>query len=331
MTKSNDLIVSAANKRADKLAEEVAQLKHELRGRDEHIKALTKQVERQEIIASKKVRKLVAPKRAKAAKHGILVDIPDSHGEHIDPVARDAFLADLKILCPDRVVLGGDHLDAGGTFNAHQVTYTNEMVESFEADVGACNAFLDAVIAYAPNASIDYIEGNHEAHIERWCARNVKTRRDAEFMLRHFGVEAVLKLKARGIRYYKSKEFHMGLAVRGTIKIGKCYFTHGISHSKHADDQHLHAFNGNVVFHHVHRALEVRSRTVSSSGHGAWCAGTLAKLQPLYRHTEPTTWVHGYGLHFYNEASGRFVRWNVPIFADGTTGLAEAVGAFSRG
>lgn len=330
MSKAHDTIIAAANTRADKLTGEVAQLKAELKGRDEHLKHLTRQIEESERIAAKKVPKLVAAKRPKAAKHLTRVIIPDSHGAHIDPVARDAFLADLKMLRPEQIVMLGDHLDCGGTFNAHQVSCTNELVESYEDDVVQANAFLDAIRAYAPDARIHYIEGNHEAHVERWCARNVKRREDADSLIEHWGPAARLHLKAREITYYRSKDFHMGLTVRGSIQLGKCFFTHGVSHSKHADDAHLAAFNSNVVFGHVHRVLEVRSRTVTSSGHGAWSPGTLALLQPLYRHTEPTTWCSGYGIQFCSAASGRFAMWNVPIFADGSTGLAEAVGAFSR-
>lgn len=327
MNLKNPTIIEAANKRADKLATEVENLKYELKQREGLITQMSERIERIEKIGSLKVKKLIAPARGKAKKHITRVIIPDSHGNHIDPVARDAFLADLKLLCPDEIVMLGDHLDCGGTFNAHQVTYTSEMTESYEDDVAAGNAFLDAIRAYSPNARIHYIEGNHEQHLERWAARNVKTKRDADFLVQHWGPEAVLKLKQREITYYRSREFHMGLAVRGSIKLGRCYFTHGISHAKHADDAHLHAFAGNVVFGHVHRVLSVHSRTVNSQGHAAWCPGTLAKLQPLYRHTECTQWVHGFAVQFASVDTGRFTHINIPVFNDGTTGLQEMANA----
>lgn len=327
MSKPTDLIVEAANKKARALEDTVAELKRELKQREGHLKQLEERIQQADKVAAAKVPKLRAPARRKAAKHLTRVVIPDSHGNHIDQVARDAFLADLKLLCPDEIVMLGDHLDCGGTFNAHQRSYTNELSENYHDDVAACASFLDAVRAYAPNARIHYLEGNHEAHLERWAARNMNTRKDAEYLVAHFGPEAVLKLKEREIAYYRSKEFHMGLAVRGSIKLGRCFFTHGVSHSKHADDAHLHAFSGNIVFGHVHRVLSVGSRTVTSQGHSAWCCGTLAKLQPLYRHTEPTTWQHGYAVQFCNAETGRFVHLNLPIFSDGTTGLVELTGA----
>ena len=96
----------------------------------------------------------------------IRVIVPDSHGLHIDVPARDAFLADVKLLYPQEVVLLGDHLDCGGTFSAHQRSYTNEMTESYQDDVHATNRFFDALQRRAPRARYHYLEGNHEAHVE---------------------------------------------------------------------------------------------------------------------------------------------------------------------
>jgi metallophosphoesterase superfamily enzyme len=269
-------------------------------------------------------------KRGKSAKHFARVIIPDSHGEHIDLAARDAFIRDLAQIQPREIVMLGDHLDAGGTFNAHQRSYTNELTESYDADVIACNEFLDLVQDAAPNAQIHYIEGNHEGHVERWVARSFTSHRDASRVIGAIGPAAVLRLQARGVSYYTRSAHYMGLSIPGAIKLGKCFFVHGISHAKNADDEHLKRFGHNVVFGHVHRSMSVVERTVMSDGHGAWCPGTLAKLQPLYAHTRPTSWSHGYGIQFTNESTGRFSHWNVPIMG-GTSMLRETVDALSGG
>ena len=247
------------------------------------------------------------------------VIIPDSHGNHIDPDAAKAFLADLKVIDPDEVIFLGDHLDAGGTFNSHQRTYTNEFTESYEDDVNAANDFIDAVQRNAPRAAgaTHYIEGNHEQHVERWAARNFHSHRDAEMFLERMGPAAALKLKERGIAYYRRSIFYQGLAIPGCIQLGKCFFVHGISHAKHADSVHLQRFGASVVFGHIHRSMGRVERTVTSGGHGAWCPGTLAKLQPLYKHTAPSDWSHGYAVQEVL-ASGHFHHTNVPIFGDRT-------------
>ena len=242
----------------------------------------------------------------------VRVVCPDSHGAHVDKQAAAAFIGDLKILEPNEIVMLGDHLDCGGIFNAHQRTYTNELVESYEEDVEACNDLLDAVQSRAPKASIYYLEGNHEQHVERFVARAFTSKKDADGLLERYGPERVLHLKDRNIRYYKRSEQYMGISIQGTIRLGRCFFTHGICANKHAASTHLARFGASVVFGHVHRSQSVVERTVTSSGIGAWCPGTLAKLQPLYMHTSPTSWSHGYLVQFVN-ASGNFLTINVPI------------------
>jgi predicted phosphodiesterase len=238
--------------------------------------------------------------------------IPDSHGAHIDPKARAALLRDCKSLAPEQIVWLGDHLDCGGTFSSHQRSYTNEMTESYEDDAAAANSLLDAVQRAAPKAEQFYLEGNHEAHVERWAARMFASKKDADGFLEAFGPQKVLGLRDRGIHYYRRSEHYMGLSIPGTIRLGRCFFTHGIGHSKHATQMHLERFGACVVHGHTHRSQSSVERTVVSDGYGAWCPGTLAKLQPLYRHTTPTSWSHGYGLQFIAK-SGRFLHWNVPI------------------
>jgi len=135
--------------------------------------------------------------------------------------------------------------------------------------------------------------------------------------LERMGPAAMLRLKERDISYYRRSVFYQGLAIPGCIKLGKCYFVHGISHAKHADAVHLQRFGASVVFGHIHRSMGRVERTVTSGGHGAWCPGTLAQLQPLYKHTQPSDWTHGYAVQDVL-ASGLFEHTNVPIFGDRT-------------
>lgn len=255
--------------------------------------------------------------------------VPDSHGAHIDASAGRAFLADAAKLNPQQVVLIGDHIDAGGTFSAHQRNYTHEMTESYDSDVRMCNWFLDALQRACPRAEFHYLEGNHEQHVERWASREFERKVDADMFLERMGPTAVLHLKDRGIRYYKASEMYMGLASPGTIRLGKCYFTHGWNHGTHATYSHLQRAGDNIVHGHTHRSSAVLSRTLTKGAIGAWCPGTLAKLQPLYRHTSPTQWTHGYGVQFVNK-SGLFAHVNIPIF-DGKTSLTAMTGELGGG
>lgn len=318
MSRAEDLIDRARAKQSDEtesLRQQIASLEAELKQERARVSALSAFRD--------------SPRMGKAARHIARVVIPDSHGEHIDIAARDVFIRDLREIAPQQIVMLGDHLDCGGTFSAHQRNYTHEQTESYADDVAATNVFLDLIQAAAPDAEIHYLEGNHEAHVERWASRNFASHKDAVLALDRLGPESVLELKRRGIRYYRSSEFHYGLSVRGTIQLGKCFFTHGIAHSKHASATHRERFGAPVVHGHTHRSQGDIGRTVTSSLTGGWCPGTLAKLQPLYRHTAPTDWSHGYGLQLASLDSGRFVHINIPI-VDGESLLPELTGALVK-
>jgi hypothetical protein len=268
-----------------------------------------------------------SPGAAPAVDTLVRAIIPDSHGEHIDLPARDAFLADLAALNVHEIVMLGDHLDCGGTMSTHQKTYSHEKTESYVDDLAAANVFLDKIQRAAPAAMIHYLEGNHEQHVERWATREFENKKDADMVIARIGPAAGLSLKKRGIPYYDRSTMYMDLSIPGTIKLGECFFVHGVSHSKNADQAHLQRFGHNVVFGHVHRVQGMNTRTVTSAGHGAWCPGTLAKLQPLYAHTAPTEWSHGYGLQFVAK-SGAFIHINVPIHKGES--LLRLTGLFSR-
>ncbi len=304
--------MSAKNVIADASDREVRKLRRELAAEKRRSAELARALDAASV-RPKHAPTPVRPRRAKAAKHVVRVIVPDSHGLHIDLPARDAFLADVARLDPDEIVWLGDHLDCGGTFSSHQRNYTHEMTESYADDAAATNEFLDKAQERAPRAVSHYLYGNHEWHVERWATRNFESFADAKLVLDRIGPAAILNLKQRGFRYYLPSETYQGLSVPGTIKLGKCHFTHGMSHSKHAAATHLQRVGANVVFGHVHRMQSICERTVSSDGFGAWCPGTLAKLQPLYRHTAPTSWQHGYAVQFVNQSSGQFIHWNVPI------------------
>jgi predicted phosphodiesterase len=276
-----------------------------------------------------KVAQLPKPRRVKLSRNLTRVVIPDSHGEHIDWPAAMAMVADIALLKPDEIVWIGDHLDCGGTLSVHQRSYTRELTHSYTADVAAANQLLDLVMHAAPNARHHYLEGNHEQHVERWAVREWNNPADAEFVLDRLGPVAVLKLKERGIPYYRMCETYCGLTTPGMIKLGNIYYTHGFRASKHATATMTERVGSNLVHGHTHRGQAHYSSTTESYQHGGWCFGTLAQRHPLYMHTAPTDWSVGYGVQFVSEGSENFMTFAVPIFGDRTL-LRETVDSFGR-
>lgn len=238
--------------------------------------------------------------------------MPDSHGAYADPLAMSLFLADMKILDPDEVILLGDHVDCGGFLAAHHVLgYVAQMSYTYADDIAACRSHLDILQANAPRAALSYIEGNHEQRVERWCiGEGLKDRADAEDMRRCFAPEFRLGLKERGIPYYRRAEKYDGLAIPGAIKRGKTLFVHdpGFSDPKRT----LARFGMPVVHGHDHQSHALIAPTVGAGDVGVWAFGTLAVLQQLYNHSRPTTHTHGYGIRL-QARSGHFLTISVPI------------------
>jgi len=238
----------------------------------------------------------------------------DTHGSMIDRKSANSFLADVKILNPDEIIMLGDHVDCGGFLAQHHVMgYVAQTDYSYEEDIKCANEFLDALQKVAPNASIDYIEGNHERRVETWCVtQTLRHAKDAEHLRRAFAPEYMLKLKERGINYYRQSEFYDDCRVPGMIKRGKCFFWHGVSTAKHAGSANLTQISGNVVFGHVHRIQAEVSRPVATGEIAAWCPGCLCNMQPLWQHTNPTSWTQGFAIQTVAK-DGTFLHQNVQI------------------
>lgn len=279
---------------------------------------LEKQLEQAEerIDALRKTDFRIPTGRRTRAKKGsfVRIAIPDTHGCIVDKDAIAALFGDLEILKPREIVMLGDHLECGGFLAQHHTLgYVAQTEYTFDEDVLAANLMLDTIQRLAPKARIDYIEGNHERRIENWCVtQSLKNKMDADFLRKRNSVDAVLELGKRGINWIRQGVHYDDLPLPATIKRGHCYFTHGSSTAKNAAMVHVNKFGGNVVYGHTHRADQAVIRTVSSGVIGGWSPGCLCLLQPLWQHTNPTDWSHGYGLQLANE-DGTFLHINVPI------------------
>jgi predicted phosphodiesterase len=308
-------------------AAEIARLKEQLKASEASKAKLAATLDRH--LHTPKAKPITPAKPTRRGKEDIVrVIIPDTHGAKVDKGALAACLGDLKALSPDEVILLGDHVDAGGFLAQHHVMgYVAESSYTYEADIAATNAFLDAVQSAAPRAKVEYIEGNHERRIEQWAVtQTLRNSKDAEYLRRAFAPEFLLKLAERGISYYRQAECYDGLALQGTIKRGKCYFTHGSSTSKQATTTMLQNFAGNIVFGHTHREQSSSARPVHTGQIKSWNPGCLCELQPLWCHTHCTAWTHGYAIQLVAR-SGEFLHLNIPIIG-GKSLLGSLAGKF---
>lgn len=287
------------------------------KARLKHLEALVEQqAEQLEQLAKAKWSLPAAPKRVQGGAF-IRVVIPDTHGSVACKSAVAAFLRDIEQLGADsirEIVMLGDHLECGGFLAQHHVAnYVAQSEYTFADDVNAANELLDQLQAAAPKAAIDLIEGNHERRIETWCVtQTLRNKADAAYLRSLFSSQSVLHLEKRRINYIAQGVTYDGLSIPATIRRGKCFFTHGARAGKQATAATLGDFAGCVVHGHTHTAAGASGNTVHSGRTVAYCPGCLCELQPLWRHTQPTNWSHGYGLQFVSKG-GEFTHLNVPI------------------
>jgi 3',5'-cyclic AMP phosphodiesterase CpdA len=252
--------------------------------------------------------------------------IPDSHGFYADEAAIKSCAKDIKRLDPDEVVMLGDHVDCSGFLSTHGMPGTTEECDySYEEDIKAAKRHLRLFTDAAPRATFHYLEGNHEARVGRWAVAQAFAKRvDAEGIRKELCPEHLLDLKGLGINYYRTDRKYQGISIPGTIRLGKCYYTHGISAGKHAAERHLDQFAASVVFGHIHRNVAVITKKVSTGTIGAWSPGCLAILQQPYAKSTPTGHSHGYAVQF-TEKSGTFQHIQVTI-EDGVSMLGKLAG-----
>jgi len=239
----------------------------------------------------------------------------DVHGMLQDTGAVAAFIGDLKLLEPDVIVLGGDVMECGGWLAKHQpIGFIALCDYSYQEDMQAANDFLDRVQTAAPHAEIHYLEGNHEDRVERWIVDQVMAhKRDAEFLRELAAPPTLLRLEERGIKYYRRSEIYVEGAPRGWFKLGHMFFTHELGRSKHAASQAVEKTAANVTYFHTHRE-DTATRVFPGVGIcKAFNPGCLCSMQPVWKHSDPTTWSQGYGIDFIAK-DGIFQRVHVPIW-----------------
>ena len=256
--------------------------------------------------------------KVKRGNHHYRIMIPDVHGNKMDLKAVGCMLDDLDMLGVgkgDIVIQIGDLVDCGGFLAQHQTMgYVAEIGDtSYAQDIASANWFIDELQKATIGADYHFLEGNHDQRIEKWCVnQSLRHKEDALELLSIMGVETRLSLGARGIPYYKTTEKHMGLEYPGLIKIGNCYYTHGSVYPTNAAKAYADLYNVNIGFGHTHRADTWVKRSLENGSITAFNPGTMSEKQPMWQHSKPTNWTHGYNLQVVSE-TGDFLNINVPI------------------
>lgn len=252
--------------------------------------------------------------RSRTRRDTVRVTFGDLHGCKLSPAAAAAMLGDIHELNPHEIIIGGDLVDCGGFLAQHHTLgYVAETDYSYEDDIATANGFLDNLAEAAPRARIEYLEGNHENRVERWIiTETLRHVKDARYLKELTAPATLLHLQKRGIPYYARNEIHDDCRQPGFIRRGKCFFVHELSSSANAANDALRKVAGNVVFFHTHRADSAIGFRPGIGDIGAWNPGCLCEPRPMWQHTRPNDWTHGYAVQLV-APSGKFLHINVPI------------------
>jgi len=254
----------------------------------------------------------------------------DVHGSYMEKDAVAAFMADMKELQPKEAVCLGDIIDCAGFLAEHHVIGVVPQLDyTYENDAEHGNYFLD-LLANAGITLKDIIEGNHEARIVRQIAKmTIRNPRDARFLEKMYGVEAVLNLEKRGIRLVRRDRYYDGLSVSGTIKLDPfAVGQHGEAFCGVNATRELLRNLGKNVFHgHTHHLRIIYGENIDSQLVGV-NTGCLCQKRPLYGLTKTTGWCNGYAIEFVEPGKG-FLAITVPII-DGVSFLGPLLKQLRR-
>jgi len=210
----------------------------------------------------------------------------DMHGMRMERPAVDALLNDIRRLQPDEIVMLGDMLECGGWLAKHHtIGYVARCDYSYQEDIKAGNWFLDEVQKAAPGAVLYWFEGNHDDRVEKWIVdETLSNQRDADFLTKPYG----------------------------WLQLGKMYYTHELTGGKTAAMRAVAKTAANVTFGHTHQCAMAAMTLPMQGIVKAFNPGCLCELQPMWRHSDPTNWNHGYNLEVIAK-SDNFQHIHVPI------------------
>jgi len=310
----------AIDKIGDIEAKTVRDLRRELeqakqRERAERIRAdEVEELLRQHYASSFKIPAQQIASKKKPKGSYVRVAFGDTHGASLDFKAWAAFLEDMKRLQLDVIVHLGDVLDCGGWLAAHHTThYVAQTGYSYADEVEAGNQMLDQLQAVCPKATIHVIEGNHDLRVETTILTMTQQHKaDAELLLRSVAPKHVLHLERRKVQWWSRGECHHDAVQGGTIKLGKCYFTHPSSSSKHMAAKMVESLGANVVYGHCHRADFFTTSNVKGDQWAAWSPGCLCVTRKYWHHTNDFKHNQGFHVQLVNQDE-TFLGINVPI------------------
>lgn len=219
--------------------------------------------------------------------------VADTHIPHVNISAVKSIFNLMDDVKFDGFVVLGDFMDMSPI--SHWLKNKRKTLENKRmiTDYIEGNKLLDEFDKRLPkNCDKRFFYGNHE----EWYHQLIEEYPALEGLL---DPKIELKLEERGYKVY-DKLNHIE-------RIGKLSFTHGIYHSQNFVKKHIDELKTNVIIGHLHtprqRFATSPAREIAIAGYSL---GALCDLSPDYMKNRPNSWVHGFAVIYFYDASGYF-------------------------
>lgn len=218
---------------------------------------------------------------AKIVKGVFLSDIHLPFNIRLDGILR--YIKDLK---PQQIILGGDIIDADGTFGidgwtADQVE--KNMFKLYQRDLALLRQLLMDLRKASPKSRIIFLEGNHEERYRRPKNRYPELMRGKCELQKD-----ISDLIDQWVPYGDYDAFY---------KVGDCLFTHGtIFPDAHSKKMAMAYLPNKVCYGHIHdfQSYTTHNGDPRKPGRYAVTAGCLCGRLPDYKKGQPNKWVSGF-------------------------------------
>jgi len=220
--------------------------------------------------------------------------LPDIHHPHYDEKVMDAvgeFMVDYQ---PHEIVYMGDQMSldciSGWNKNKPLLKEGQRLIkdyENFDRDILQVHERITG-----KDTRRTFIYGNHEERVNWYIEQHP----ELEEMI---DIDRNLKLTERGYKI---------ISYNGIYKIGKLSVIHGFYWNKYHAAKTLEAFEGNVVYGHVHNPqMYAKVSPIDRKGyHTATSLGCLCNIKPDYKKNAPNFWQNGFAIVEHLPATGFF-------------------------
>lgn len=227
--------------------------------------------------------------------------LPDIHYPHCDENVMEAVNEFIFDYAPNELVYMGDQisLDCISSWNEKKPLLKEGQrllkdYNNFDKNILRVHENLTA-----PDTRRIFMYGNHEQRSKWYCENHPE-------LEGFIDIERHLKLVERGYKIVNFNDIH---------NIGKLKAIHGYYWNKYHAVKTLEAFEGNVVYAHVHNPqMFAKVSPVDKKGyHTATSLPCLCNINPAYKEGMPNFWVNGFGIVEHLPANGYFNLYTIFI------------------